>query len=77
MRKSLPRASVHEHHALRIYVGQVHRGTLHFRVSEAHLHVDVVDALEKVAEEAAGSFDGPVVPVGSDVYASKFHSQAD
>lgn len=40
----------------------VHGRTPHLRVSEPHLQMDIVDALEEIAEVSARGFDRFVVP---------------
>jgi len=46
--ETLSIASIHQYHALRIYVSDVHGGALHLGVRETHLHVNVVHVLQEV-----------------------------
>lgn len=61
--ETLSAAPVHKHNTLRVNVGDVHRGTLHFGEGETHLHVDVVYVLQEVGEVPAGCSDRQVVTV--------------
>lgn len=55
--------AVHEGGAPCVDVSQIHGRTLHARVREPHLEVDVIHVLKEVAERAACRSDGLVVPV--------------
>lgn len=72
MSEALSGASVNEHDTVRIDVSDVHRGALHFRISESHLHVYVVDALKKVAEVTSRRLYRAVVPVIESAYVWSF-----
>lgn len=54
---------VHKHTTLRVNVGDVHGGTLHFGEGETHLHVDVVHVLQEIGEVSASCSDRQVVTV--------------
>lgn len=54
-------AAIHEHRTTVIDLGQLHGGTLHLGVGEAHLQVDVVDGLQEVAEVPTRRLDHLVV----------------
>jgi hypothetical protein len=59
--ETLSVASIHKHDTLRVNVGDVHGGTLHFGEREAHLHVDVVHVLQEVGKVSASCSDRQIV----------------
>ena len=63
MSETLSIAPVHKDNTLRVNVGDVHGGTLHFGEREAHLHVDVVHVLQEVGEVSASCSDRQIVTV--------------
>lgn len=61
MCKSSSGTSIDENDTVWVNVRYVHRRALHFWVGKSHLHVNVVDALQKVAEITTGGFDRAIV----------------
>lgn len=50
-----------DHSPIVIHVGQLHAGRLHLWIGETHLHVNVVDGLQEVAEVSPCGADHLVV----------------
>lgn len=63
----LPPTSVHQNATVVINPRQINRGTLHLRIREAKLRVDVIDALQEIGEIAPRSAYGNVVAENSEV----------
>lgn len=59
--ETLASAPVHQYHALRIHVGDVHGGALHLGISETHLHVNVVYILQEVREIPPSCFNRQII----------------
>lgn len=77
IRVPLPAAPVSQDASRLVHFRHVHRGTLHLRIGEPELVVDVVDVLEELEEVPAGRLDRGVVAevteVPHETLAEEFH----